>query len=82
VESGFTIPNPVFDLYSKLVGPTSLESGLKKMLTSEKSAVNSEIKSKVGEGYYSIIARKSKMKGNCEKLFKQVKQTTVSSLKD
>ena len=82
VESGFTIQNNVFDLYGKLVGSNALESGMKKMIMAEKSAVNSEIKSQVGEGYYSIITRKTKMKAHCEKIFKQVKQTTISSLKE
>jgi len=45
VESGFTIQNNVFDLYGKLVGSNALESGMKKMIMAEKSAVNSEIKS-------------------------------------
>ena len=82
VEQGFTIPNNVFDLYGKLVGSNATDASIKKMIMAEKSAVNSAMKSGVGEGYYNIIMKKSKMKAHCEKIFKQVKQTTISSLKD
>mmetsp|Transcript_20170 Transcript_20170/g.30928 ORF Transcript_20170/g.30928 Transcript_20170/m.30928 type:complete len:153 (+) Transcript_20170:476-934(+) len=54
------------------------ESNLKKLPNLEKSAANSKIKSSISEGYYNIITRKQKMKDTAEKIFKQVKNQTVS----
>jgi hypothetical protein len=47
-QKGFTVANPVFNLYDKLQGQNLVEAKLKKLPAIEKSAAAHYIKSKVG----------------------------------
>lgn len=77
-QNGFTVANPVFDLFNKLQGSNLFESNLKKLPGSERSSVNSYLSSHVCHGYYNIMERKLRSKDKVEKLFKVVKSATQS----
>lgn len=78
LKEGFSVANPVFNLYEKLQGQNLFESNLKKLPVNEKSITMQKIKTTVGENHFSIILRKSKMKESAEKIFKNVRTTAVN----
>ena len=81
-QQGFTVANPVFNVFEKLQGQNLFESNLKKLPGTEKSATNSYIKTSVGEGYYNIIKRKQEKKDVVEETFKRVDKYCTVMLKD
>ena len=69
----FTVANPVFDLYNKLVGQNIFPNQLLKLPDMEKSLQKSKIEGSVGENYYNIIKKKQNGKENSERIFKVIK---------
>ena len=55
---GFTVANPVFNLFDLLQGSNLFESNLKKLPATEASGVKSHLSSKISEGYYRLKSRK------------------------
>jgi len=57
-EQGFTVANPVFNLFDKLQGKNLLENNMKKIPKQEKSMVNSLLLSEIGGIGYNVLERK------------------------
>lgn len=68
-ERGFTVANPVFNLFELLQGANLFDSQLKKLPNTERSSVKSYMQNRVAEGYYKLKDRKIAMKEEAKKQF-------------
>ena len=59
MERGFTVANPVFNVFEKLQGKNLFESNLRKLPGAERAAVNSYIMADIGDGHFNIVNRKT-----------------------
>lgn len=81
LESGFTVANPVFNVFEQLQGKNLFESNLRRLPAAERAAVNSYVMANIGGGHYNIVARKTHMRSHVEKVFQTIRSFTASLAK-
>jgi len=81
LESGFTVANPVFNVFEQLQGKNLFESNLRRLPAAERAAVNSYVMANIGGGHYNIVSRKAHMRSHVEKVFQTARSFAVNLAK-
>ena len=78
-EQGFTVANPVFNLYDQLQGKNMLDGNMARIPKQQRAIINSALLAGIGAGSFNILARKQRQKEAVEQAFNRAKSVVMKS---